>query len=358
MDGEQTRIDRRGFLRAGAAAAGALAFGDWSAARAAELPKRTLGGSGLEVTVISCGGCDQPRVIEAAVDRGVNLFHTSIHYREGRCIDALGEVMRRRRDEVYLALKEPPSYRQFEDCLRRLNTDHVDVVVPPIGPDTRPDARVIADFERAREQGKVRHLGYAAHDRMAENLTNRTDPAFTVCLCNYNIGNREELDPVIHAAVEQRQLGLMVMKASGGLRRNDQVEWRAGLRSLLSNPDIVTLTIGLRAAQELDSNLTAVLEQDARADWEFGRRAAAAARSMCSFCGDCARVCPRRLPLTDYLRARLYRDRGDRQMARELLASLPPDSALDTCSNCGACDAACPKRLPVRRWVREVARAH
>ncbi|MBI2299477.1 MAG: hypothetical protein HYU66_11135, partial [Armatimonadetes bacterium] len=73
-------VGRRDVLRAGAGAglaAATLMFGDWTPAAAASLPKRKLGRTGLNVTTITAGTvrCTDRRVIDHALDRGINLVH-------------------------------------------------------------------------------------------------------------------------------------------------------------------------------------------------------------------------------------------------------------------------------------------
>ncbi len=347
-------LDRRGFLRAGALAAGGLVFGDWTPAEAAELPKRKLGATGMPVTIMSCGGCRDPRVIDHAIDRGINLFHTSVGYGNGACLDALGEVMKRRRGEVFLALKEGPLHPDFDGLLRRLNTDHVDLVVPPMSADTRGDARTVEAFERKRQEGKVRHLGFAGHDTMVERIQCRMDGKFKAMLVSYNLGSREALDPVMRQAAG-KGMGFLAMKSAKGLNPRAVEQWQAGLRSLLTNDAMTSLCLGMGSIQQVDTNVNAVLQRNAKADWDFARYAAAAAPGLCSFCGRCEQACPRGIALCDHLRAELYHSRGDVELARELLAALPVSLSLAACDHCGACDQACPKRLPVSALVRAAA---
>ncbi|MBI2301896.1 MAG: hypothetical protein HYU66_23580 [Armatimonadetes bacterium] len=305
-----TEVSRRGLLSAGAAlAAGGLIFGDWSEAQAATV---------------------------------------SAHYQNGQALSIVGQVMRRRRREVILVLKESPADPQFVNYLRSLQTDHVDIAMPPLGPGDMTNAALHQAFARLKQQGKVRFLGFAAHDNMAPGIRAATASGkFDCCLCNYNVANRGELDPVIRQAVSSQRMGFMAMKAAIGLSRASAGQFQAGLRGLLANRNIASLTLGMSATQHVDGNVAAVRARSTDEDRRFEERAAECAGTLCSFCGGCGAACPRGVAVMDYLRAGLYRSRGDVRLAEELTASIPARHSLGACNGCGQCTAACDRRRDV-----------
>ncbi len=126
-----------------------------------ELPKRELGRTGLEVTMLGYGAMElrgAPRtrdiseaqaetILNAVLDSGINYIDTSIDY--GLSEERIGRYIGHRRDEYYLASKcgclvgAPPAPRGdrsphvftpenivagVEQSLRRMQTDHLDVV--------------------------------------------------------------------------------------------------------------------------------------------------------------------------------------------------------------------------------------
>lgn len=358
-DGHSEGMARRDFLRTSAAvAAGTLVFGDWTPAIAADLPTRTLGRTGLKVTTISFGAIQlnsaaHARVLEHAIDSGMNLVHVSAYYQNGRAIEVVGQVMRRKRNQVVLCLKDG----DLDQCLRTLNTDHVDILVPPKSAQDARNRRFYEQFQQWKQQGKVRFLGFATHDDMAAVITAAAGAGFwDCCLVNYNIGNRAELNPVIQRAVQNPKMGFMVMKASRGLPGGNVAQWQAGLRNLLANTNLTTLTLGMNSIQQVDQNIAAVLQRSTQADFEFERHAAACAGTMCSFCGDCARSCPRGVAVMDYLRAAMYAERGDHGLATELVRTIPVRRSLAVCNDCGLCTAACGRRLAVLDELHAAAR--
>ncbi|MBI2302873.1 MAG: hypothetical protein HYU66_28535, partial [Armatimonadetes bacterium] len=63
----------------------------------------------------------------------------------------------------------------------------------------------------------------------------------------------------------------------------------------------------------------------------------------------------RGVAVTDYLRAQMYRDRGEPGLGRELLRSIPMRHSAAMCHGCGLCDQACNKHLRVADQIRRHA---
>jgi aryl-alcohol dehydrogenase-like predicted oxidoreductase len=146
---------------------------------------RTLGGSGIQVSAVSLGtmmfgawgnpDADEcRRMVDLALEGGINLFDTADIYDGGRSEEILGTALRDRRDDVVLATKfgnpmsDDPNQRgasrrwicrAVEASLRRLQTDWIDLYQlhrpdPATPLDETLDA--LDDLVRA---GKVRAIG-------------------------------------------------------------------------------------------------------------------------------------------------------------------------------------------------------
>jgi L-galactose dehydrogenase len=149
---------------------------------------RQLGRTGLRVSVLSQGGAaigqmygpvstaEVADCVHAAIDAGVNLIDTSAYYGKGRSEELLGEVLQGGwRDRVNLCTKAgrldrdvfdftPAGMRScLEASLRRLRTDHVDILLAH-------DIEFAADYEAVfadtaavlhdlKRQGKCRFVG-------------------------------------------------------------------------------------------------------------------------------------------------------------------------------------------------------
>jgi aryl-alcohol dehydrogenase-like predicted oxidoreductase len=157
------------------------------------IPSRTLGRTGVEVSILGYGAmelrgqprgpaladADAERVLTAVLDAGINLIDTSIDY--GRSEELIGRYLGSRRDEYFLASKcgcllsppadAPPPYPHdfsaanvragVEQSLRRLRTDHLDLVQVHMSPSVEVlrAGNTVDELQRLREEGKVRFLG-------------------------------------------------------------------------------------------------------------------------------------------------------------------------------------------------------
>src|SRR4051794_6194731 len=117
---------------------------------------------------------DSIRIVHRALDAGINFIDTADFYARGESEEIVGKALRGRRDDVVLATKahlpmgEDPNMqgnsrrwlvRALEDSLRRLGTDHVDLLQihrPAEDTDLEETLSALTDLMRA---GKVRAIG-------------------------------------------------------------------------------------------------------------------------------------------------------------------------------------------------------
>lgn len=200
------------------------------------MPTRNLGRTGHLVGIFSLGGqaaIEQPNneavavpLIERALDLGVNYLDTSARYGgEGRWSERyLGQVMKRRRGEAYLASKtndrtREGALRHLEVSLKLLETDHLDLWqlhnMQTMADVDKVCAKggALEAFLQAREQGLVRHFGITGHadpDVLMEGL--RRFPFDTVLMA-FNAADPQHLSfrKLLALAVE-KEMGIIGMK--------------------------------------------------------------------------------------------------------------------------------------------------
>ncbi|MCS7253237.1 MAG: aldo/keto reductase [Armatimonadota bacterium] len=348
-------VSRREFLRDVALYGAAIAGGYLVASEGeGKLATRVLGRTKLKVTVVSFGGLrlENPDVLSMAIDKGMNLIHTSPGYAGGRSIKAFGEVMKTKRSKVYLALKDSPT-GNIDGALKILNTDYVDILLPQIDiPDQVRNERWIEGYERLKKEGKIRFTGFACHTNIPAVMEAAIEFGYhDVMLISYNIGNRKMLDPLIERAAE-KGIGIMAMKAMGGLRRGDPETIVAGLKSLLTNKGVHTLLIGMTTFEEVECNLKVGAGELTKAEAELlERHMAVVAATLCAGCGKC-NVCPKGISIADLMRCYEYAMRGDLDVAKEAYTSLRASCV--SCDGCKKCELACPKGLPIARRLNQL----
>jgi aryl-alcohol dehydrogenase-like predicted oxidoreductase len=129
------------------------------------------------------GGTDEKesvRTIHAALDHGINLIDTAPIYGYGRSEEIVGEALRQdsRRENVILATKVGIDWtngriernsapqrilQEFEDSIRRLRTDYIDIYQVHWPDPLIPVEETAATLRKLYEQGKIRAIGLSNH---------------------------------------------------------------------------------------------------------------------------------------------------------------------------------------------------
>lgn len=160
--------------------------GPFNSRTADAMPLRNLGRTGHRVGIFSLGGqaaIEQPNnqavavpIVERAIDLGINYIDTAAQYGgpERWSQRYIGQVMKHRRHEVYLASKthdrsRDGSLKLLEESLKLLNTDHLDawqlhhVTTQDDVDRIFAKGGAIEALQQAREQKMVRYLGVTGH---------------------------------------------------------------------------------------------------------------------------------------------------------------------------------------------------
>ncbi len=138
----------------------------------------SFGGSGGFAAVGSSGVAEARRIVDRALDAGVNLVDTADIYSNGRSEEIVGEVLAGRHERVVLAtkarfaLREGPNegglsrahlVRACEDSLRRLGTHHIDLYQVHERDGLTPMEETLDALDTLVRQGKVRYVGCSNH---------------------------------------------------------------------------------------------------------------------------------------------------------------------------------------------------
>ena len=201
------------------------------------LPLRMLGKTNEKVTMLGLGGYhvgwtterDAQEVIETALEGGIRFFDTAESYDDGGSERRYGNyLVPKYRDEVFIMTKSQANtakeaQEHLEGSLKRLNCDYIDLwqihsLRTPEDVKNRLDEGVLEVFRKAKEEGKVKYIGFTghqnpfAHQKMLEKTTD-SNPFATVQM-PVNV-----VDPHWHSFTENvlsdaldRNLGILAMK--------------------------------------------------------------------------------------------------------------------------------------------------
>jgi aryl-alcohol dehydrogenase-like predicted oxidoreductase len=233
-------MDRRDFLKRGTAAAGLaashkvlqpLANAAEPAAPTGSFPKRRLGKTGVDLSIIALGGIvvtdtEQSfanKMVAEAYDRGINYFDVAPSY--GNAQERLGPALEPYRKRAFLACKtaertKDGAAKELETSLRMLRTDYLDLyqfhhlttlaeVDQVFGP-----GGAMETFQAAKQAGKVRFLGFSAHSvEAALAALDRFEFDTILFPINFVLFSQANFGPQVIEHARQKQMGILALKA-------------------------------------------------------------------------------------------------------------------------------------------------
>jgi predicted aldo/keto reductase-like oxidoreductase len=178
-------MDRRDFLKSAAVTTIMTSLGsNLSYGAADSFPHRVLGHTGEKVSLIGLGGYhlgmqsdeqESIRIIRTALDNGVTFLDNCWDYNGGVSEIRMGKALRDGyRQKAFLMTKvdgqtKKAAEQQLEESLRRLQTDHIDLLqFHEVIRETDP-ARIFGEGGSmeaalaARKEGKIRYIGFTGH---------------------------------------------------------------------------------------------------------------------------------------------------------------------------------------------------
>jgi aryl-alcohol dehydrogenase-like predicted oxidoreductase len=261
---------RRAFL-IGLASTLALGAGGRRASARTSIPMRPLGRTGVDVSAIGLGGYhlgvpgeqEGIRIVHEAMDSGITFLDNCWDYHGGDSETRMGKALSGGlRDRAFLMTKLDgrtalAATRQLDESLRRLRTDHVDLLqIHEVIRESDP-AEVFASggaieaFVRARESGKTRFIGFTGHkspDILLAMLDEARRHAFRFDAVqmplNLMDAQYDSFEKRVLPVLLQEGIGVLGMKplGAGVLLKSRAVSAVECLRYALSLPTSVVIT--------------------------------------------------------------------------------------------------------------------
>ncbi len=255
------------------------------------IPYRTLGKTGERVSSIGLGGFhsalpsvtekESIQIVRSAIDRGINFMDNSWDYNEGQSEIRMGKALQDGyRQKVFLMTKldgrtKKEATKQLDESLKRLQTDHLDLIQHHEVIRFEDPDRIFADdgaqeaVLEARKAGKVRYIGFTGHKDPHIHLYMlkvAADHGFlfdTVQMpLNVMDAHFRSFGKLVLPELVKKQIGVLGMKPMGAnvILKSKLVTPEECLRYALSLPTSVVIT-GIDSMK--------ILEQDIRIATNF-----------------------------------------------------------------------------------------
>jgi aryl-alcohol dehydrogenase-like predicted oxidoreductase len=240
--------------------------------RKPEMSYRILGSTGEKVSIVGLGGAhvgwqgtedDSIRIVRTAIDNGINFMDNCWDYNNGQSEIRMGKALRDGyRSKVFLMTKidgrdRKTASKQLDESLRRLQTDHIDLLqfheIIRMSDPVRifaPGGAIEAVLE-ARKAGKARYIGFTGHkspDVHLKMLQTAFDNGFTFDAVqmplNVMDAHYDSFEKKVLPALSENRIGVLGMKPLGGgeFLRSDTVTAIECLHYAMSLPISVVIT--------------------------------------------------------------------------------------------------------------------
>ena len=317
-----------------------------------ELSVSRIGFGGIPITRLSYEQAE--RCIHTAIDLGVNYIDTATDYKDSE--EKIGKAIGGRQEELIIATKSSPSSKErlcecIDQSLRRLQIETIDLYQFHCikGEDTLKKALdLIPVLEKAKDQGKILHIGATVHGVDIVNEVLNTN-AFETVMIALNFIVREAEGTVLPRAREQ-DIGIIAMKPMAGGRIEDA---NLAFKYFIGMDDIMPL-VGIQSPEEVKQIIKIMEENTAASPEELSKMEAIRKEFGTRFCRRCEYCMPCEhgveiFPIT------VLKSSNKRFPTKHLFGKMwtKAMSSLENCVECGECEKKCPYNLEIREILKE-----
>jgi predicted aldo/keto reductase-like oxidoreductase len=279
---------------------------------------RTLGKTGEKISMLGLGGfhlleiskSEGKGIIDRYLDAGGNYVETAYSYGKGESEKKIGQVVKDRRNSMFLVSKCPARDRKtaselIDESLRNLNTEHVDLMLfhgvksfEEVNEIFSEDGAVRA-FEEAKEAGKIRYIGMSMHgwaDTLIESIHRYPMDAVMHTFNYFDRFNFPTSESELIPLCQEKGIGIIGMKpvADGLLYRSPEQAFRYAFSLPVS-----TVVAGFNTMEMLEMDLklaedfTPMTEEEKE---DLFRTALELGNYVCRLCSKCEPA-PHGLPI-------------------------------------------------------------
>lgn len=310
-----------------------------------------LGKTGLIVSKNGFGALPIQRIslreavylLEKAYANGINYYDTARWYTDSE--EKLGATFSRLREKIIISTKTGAQtagefWRDLEQSLAYLKTDYIDIYQfhnPSFCPKPGDESGLYDAMRKAKEQGKIRHIGLTNHRLEIAKEAVESGLYETLQFPFCYLASKADLTLV--RLCKEREMGFIAMKAlSGGLITNAAMAY-----AYLAQFDHVAPIWGIQREEELEEFISfqknpPVLTQSMKQQMEQDRNELSG--NFCRGCGYCM-PCPANIEINNCARMSLLLRRAplNTYLAKEWQEKM---NKIKECLHCNKCMTKCP----------------
>ncbi len=292
-------LSRKEFLQAstGLLGLGLLGTKAFSASES-KIPKVKLGKTGIKVTPLCYGvsRSQEPSLVRASIDNGINFFDTGRQYANGNNEIMLGKEIKDVRDKVVIQSKmkiyvspdkdditskecsekiKKLMEGNLNESLKALQTDYIDIMLYHLAayPELLFHDTILEFFYQAKRSGKIKAFGFSSHNNNLDVIEAAAkNPVYEVVMVPYNhkgsyihmlSGSFNEWDQkrleTSLKTLHKNDVGVIAMKTcSGGpyaFNDNDKPSFQNSVNWALKKDFIDCAAVAMGNFAQIDENI-------------------------------------------------------------------------------------------------------
>lgn len=333
------------------------------------------------------------KMVDYAMEHGINYFDTAYMYVDGKSENAIGEALKKYKREDFILTDKSPAYRIkskedvkkiFDEQLKKCQVEYFDnYMVHNINKNTLSNYRdndMYGELLKLKKEGKIKHLGFSFHGdpQMLKEVINEHKWDFCQLQLNYFDWEVVNADELYNIAQEAKVPVIVMEPLRGGFLCNlpdkaaqklkeicpNETQPSYALKWVASHKKVFTILSGMsnlqqvKEAVETFKNYSDLSEEQVQGAKEIVKIIQSQGAIGCTACKYCMEVCPRGINIAGiFALYNMYK--ASTQPNRNFMFvynynALEESTRADKCIECNLCTRNCPQNLEIPKLLKEV----